>query len=306
MKYVDVKNTINDLINNWNEEFKNYPLSERLIKEKLLEHKDHVKSYSILSDDNEYIASIILKKCLRGNILNGYISLVYVNKKYRHQGIGTMMINDAIEYFRNEDVPSLWLGCDYGCLYSGLFIDNNEDSHKFFLNRGFLFDHNTHNLLLSKKIDIDLNLGSEFKYTLLEENRREEFLDFVLNTFSFRWYNENIKTDCKDVVLILKDDKIVAFARICMKDSKVLTNGINNYLKYENEGRVLGALGPLGVARELRKTGLGKQIVLYGVSELFKRGASDILVDWTSLVEFYKKVCFEDICDVYSQYRYDY
>ena len=36
MKYVDVKNTIYDLINNSNEEFKNYPLSERLIKEKLL------------------------------------------------------------------------------------------------------------------------------------------------------------------------------------------------------------------------------------------------------------------------------
>lgn len=306
MKKVEFIEKINNIIELWNSEFKNYPLSERLILEKLVNHKDTKELYAYVNDNGEYMASIVLKKCLKGDVPTGYISFIHVNKKYRKQGLGTKMVEEALKFFETLDVPAVWLGCDYGCLYSGLFIDNNEESHKFFLNRGFIFDHNTHNIILRHKIEIKKTLGEGFKYQFLNDDLREEFFDFVSNGFSRRWANENLETDPNEIVLILKDNKIVAFARICLKDSKTLTNGINNYLKYENEGITLGALGPLGVSRELRKTGLGREIVLYGVDELFKRGAEQILVDWTSLVDFYKKVCFEEICDVYSQYRYDY
>ena len=263
-----------------------------------------IDSYAIVNDQNEYVASIVLKKCFKGDVLNGYISLIHVKKECRKQGIATKMVEEAIEIFKKEGLNRVWLGCDYGCLYSGLFIDNNEEHHKFFLNRGFTFDHNTHNLLLSKRIETPKSKIGEFEYCLLNEDLREEFIEFT-KKFSRRWSFENQNADCQDVVLMLKDNKIIAFARICMKDSKALTYGINNYKKYENQGKVLGALGPLGVDKELRKIGLGKEIVLYGIEELFKRGATNILVDWTSLIEFYKKVCFEEICDIYSQYRYE-
>lgn len=304
MKKVKFEHTVNDLIKEWNNEFSNYPLDERIIKEKIIDHLDVIESYAIVNDNDQYIASIVLKKCFKGDVLNGYISLIHVKKEYRKQGIGSKMIKQAIDLFKEEGLNKVWLGCDYGCLFSGLFIDNNEEDHKFFLNRGFIFDHNTHNMLLSKKIETPKSKIGEYEYCLLREELREEFSEFA-KKFSRRWSFENKNADCKDIVLMLKDNKIIAFARICMKDSKALTNGINNFRKYEKEGSVLGALGPLGVDKELRKTGLGKEIVLYGIEELYRRGATNILVDWTSLIEFYKKVCFENICDVYSQYRYE-
>ena len=306
MRKVAFEDKMNDIISLWNREFENYPLSERLVLEKLINHKDVKDAYAYINDNGEYVASIVLKKCLKGDVLTGYISFVHVNKKYRKQGIGTKMIKDAIEFFQTQDVPAIWLGCDYGCLYSGLFIDNNEECHKFFLNRGFVFDHNTHNIILTHKIETKKSLSDEYTYQFLDKRLKEEFFEFVSNGFSRRWANENLETDLNEIMIILKDGKIVAFSRICMKDSKTLTNGINNYLRYERQGITLGALGPLGVSKDLRKTGLGREIVLYGVSELFKRGADQILVDWTSLINFYKKVCFEEICDVYSQYRYDF
>ncbi len=299
---VEFINKVNELIKEWNNEIVNYPLDERIIKEKLIEHLDVIDSYALVNDENQYVASIVLKKCYKGDVLNGFISLIHVKKEYRKQGIATRMIKEALKLFKEEGLNRVWLGCDYGCLFSGLFIDNNEEDHKFFINRGFTFDHNTHNMLLSKRIETPKT--KDYEYCLLSEDLRYEFEEFT-KKFSRRWSFENKNANCKDVVLILKDKKIIAFARICMKDSKALTNGINNFRKYEKEGRVLGALGPLGVDKELRKTGLGKEIVLYGIEELYKRGATDILIDWTSLIDFYKKACFADICDVYSQYRYE-
>ena len=101
-----------------------------------------------------------------------------VNKKYRKQGLGTKMVEEALKFFETLDVPAVWLGCDYGCLYSGLFIDNNEESHKFFLNRGFIFDHNTHNIILRHKIEIKKTLGEGFKYQFLNDDLREKMIAF--------------------------------------------------------------------------------------------------------------------------------
>ena len=305
MVKVKFEEKLNDIIKEWNEEYKRYPLDEKIVSFKLIEHPDVIDSYAYVNEENKYIASIVIKESYKGDVLNGYISFIHVSKEYRHQGIGTKMVEEALDLLKKRGLPKVWLGCDYACLYSGLFIDNNEEYHKFFLNRGFVFDHNTHNLLLNKKIDTPKSLENDFKYQLLTEDLREEFSEFV-KPFSRRWCFENDKAECKDIVVMLKDNEIVAFARICMKDSTYPTNGINNFKKYENEGETLGALGPLGVKRELRKNGLGREIVLYGIEELFKRGATKILVDWTSLIEFYKKVCFDEICDVYSQYRFDF
>ena len=53
--------------------------------------------------------------------------------------------------------------------------------------------------------------------------------------------------------------------------------------------RVAG-MGPLGVSDEVRGTGLGLAIVRAGAEWLQERGATDLLINWTTLTSFYGKL----------------
>ena len=62
----------------------------------------------------------------------------------------------------------------------------------------------------------------------------------------------------------------------------------------------LGGIGPLGVDKDYRKMHLGGDIIKAAQNYLVDYGVSDIIIDWTGLMELYQKYGFE----VYKTYKY--
>ena len=54
----------------------------------------------------------------------------------------------------------------------------------------------------------------------------------------------------------------------------------------------LYGVGPLGIAKYFQSNSLGYDITAFAVNLAFTKGASDIIIDWTSKVDFYKKLGF--------------
>jgi len=295
-----IEETKNEIIKYWNEDITYYPLNEKLVLKRFIEHKDVCESFSLMKG-SEYVGSLILKKSLRGDKYQLYISFIFVRKEFRGFGIGSSLIEVAKDKQRELGLEALIVGSDYGCFESGLYNDDNKFVHDFFINRGFNHIGDTLNLINNKKIEFAPR--TNYTYTHLEEKDRCQFGEF-LRSFGLRWYNENKDADSNTAVILKDKDKIIAFAICSAEDSNVYNNGMNRYQKYKNDGIELGAIGPLGVDKEYRKQGLGKEIVQYGMMELYKRGCDQIIVDWTHLIDFYKKCGFNEICDTYEMYEY--
>lgn len=60
-----------------------------------------------------------------------------------------------------------------------------------------------------------------------------------------------------------------------------------------------GALGPIGLSRDVRGHGLGDALLSSALLQLKREGLRRVLIDWTALGEFYKRHGFE----VFTSYR---
>ena len=69
---------------------------------------------------------------------------------------------------------------------------------------------------------------------------------------------------------------------------------------YQERFEKLGGIGPLGVDGEMRKTGLGMDMMSVGISRLVDRGMTSLMIDWTGLMELYSRFGFE----VWKSYKY--
>ncbi|MDD4000559.1 MAG: GNAT family N-acetyltransferase [Bacilli bacterium] len=286
-----------DFIKLWNQEFKNYQLTEALYEERLKQTSNLILEGSCaLYSESEFIAIIILKKGpdfdLKAREV-AFISLLYVNPKYRRKKIGSELLELAFDEARKNKFKYLLTGCDYGNFFSGTFSDSSKN---FFEKQGFsLYDKN-YNLLIaspSKTVDSRIRLVED-------EREKQVLLEFVKRFFSIRWYSELENARCDDLVIALENDEIIGFARIANRDSLILPNSLTFHLRYRN----LGGLGPLGVSPNFQGQGLGKVLVQNAVRLLFERGVSEVLVDWTGLIKFYQKCGFLKVVDEFTVYGY--
>lgn len=296
-----IKDSSSDLLLHWNKEFfDSYPLTERIIQEKLIDSIHIVRdgSYS-LYNDNEYVGSIVLK------FYNGkeepschyaYISLIYVNPKFRKLGYGSMFIQDAKKIAKENGKTSLFVGSDFDNVFCGVFVKDNEETHRFFQKR-FKKTYLSYNLICYQPPLIKENLN----FVNIEiEDEKNAVLDFIKQNFSYRWHNDVKEASPKEFVVAYDDNKhVIGFVRLCYLESEKLANNMLLYPLYKN----LGGIGPLGIDPNLRGKGIGKDLVKYAINVLFSRGCSEVLVDWTGLIDFYKKCGFDEISNEYCGYE---
>ena len=96
----------------------------------------------------------------------------------------------------------------------------------------------------------------------------------------------------------MDNNKICAFAKVGYPSTK--DNLISYSMVWRNRFTSLGGIGPLGVDKEYRKRHLGRDIVIYGKNVLIDNNVTDIIIDWTGLLDFYRPYGFE----VWKSYHY--
>lgn len=302
MERKSLEESKNNLIQLWNREFKDrYPLSIRLIKEKLIDSPATVSEGSFSDYEGVRLVRTLVLKYYRGNDPkyqgSAFVSFIYVNPADRNRGLGTELLKTAERICLRDQKTKLTIGGDPDCLFSGVFIFNNQKTHQFFLNRGYSYLYRCFNLRCDEKP----KLAEKPPICKRLETREEKqaALAMIKENFSSRWLDDVKDGEPKEFVGLFENGKIIGFVRISHPDFPKLANSTNLFERY----RCLGGIGPLGVVSEQRGRGLGEYMVRFAVGELFEMGCSDVIVDWTGLIDFYKKCGFTEISDEFVLYE---
>ena len=299
----NLQNSKKIILDSWNQEFKEiHPISDRIFKNKIIDCSLVISelSYALYLDD-KYIGFIVVKKSsLEDNKNILYISLIHVIKEYRNQGYGNYLLNCVFLFLDKTNYNKIYVGGDELCIFSGVFNQNNTDTHSFFTERGFEIQSKNVNLIVHKKLDVFYE-NKDVKFILgVSEDLKASVLYLIQQNFSKRWFSEVLNTENYNLGVLLKDNDVIGFINTANIYSEYYPNSMNDYLLFEK----LSGIGPLGIKPEYQGKGLGLYMVNKTLQHLFEKGASDIMVDWTGLEYFYKKCGFMKIHEGYVIYQY--
>src|SRR5699024_29272 len=112
MKYIDWdKQYVNQIVNLWNKEIgTDFPMREALFLQNSFDDKNvsYEASKLVLNKEEKVVAFIVVKDYQEKEIVNmhgqtGWIQALLVDTDYRHQGIGTKLLEIAESYFEELD-----------------------------------------------------------------------------------------------------------------------------------------------------------------------------------------------------------
>lgn len=306
----------------WNEDIGFiYPLSYSMFKEKSIDCRYYCNEGSFVIIENLEVIGFIISKVFDNNPIIpkyqncGWISLIYVKRNYRKKGYGKILLEKAEAVFKNKGVKTISVGSDIHNFFPGVPSDFDNTSDAFFKACGYEIGYYTHDLI--KKLTAnDLVLYSSFndneyidddgtlKKVVLDyakSSDKEDVLSFLKETFFGRWYDEAVEyfnngEIIKEYLLAKVDNKIVGFLRVNNGLIKECSYNIN----WKGRFNKLVGIGPLGVDVNYRHHGIAKMLLYYAISDSYRNGYSDAMIDWTGLVTYYQKLGFE----VWKCYRY--
>ena len=309
-----------DIINLWNSEVGFiFPITEDMFNQNISNSKYFNMDASFVCLDGEKVVGFILCKVYdNNNIIEKYfdtafISLMYVARENRKQGIGSFILEKAEEVLKKMNIKKINVGSDIDNFFPGIPNDFDNLTDVFFRKRGYNLAGYTHDLVrcINERNEQNYNINDilskidGFTIRYAKKSDEKKVLDFFKKCFYGRWYYEAKEyfdnNDIKEEYLIVIDDKkdvVVGFLRT----NKGLIDKISYNIMWKKRFNKLLGFGPLGVDIEYRKRGLAMSLLKYGTIEAYKDNFSDILIDWTGLVEFYQKLGFE----VWKCYQYAY
>ena len=304
-------NDVSAITNLWNRNIgHDFPISESLMAQNSFHDENIEQTASIAAwDGNKLVGIIFAKRFKEGYGLGfnkevGWIQLLLVDKFYRQKGIGTKLLERALNHFKQLGIKKVHLGRDVWHYFPGIPAQYNETIH-WFEKKGFIRGDYTEVDLVrhftedhSKEKETLKN--SDAQFSVLNIKDKDKLLAFLKDAFPGRWEYEAIKYfelggTGSDYVVYWMNDEIKGFCR--MNDEYTPFTGANRNWSLLFQGKS-GGIGPLGIHQSARKSGLGLDIVKYAINTLYDRGCRHIVIDWTGLISFYEKVGFK----VYKEY----
>jgi GNAT superfamily N-acetyltransferase len=248
---------------------------------------------SFICHENNAAVGFIAAK-LSKNILPEYadaawISLFAVKKEFQNKGIGTKLLSLCEEALKKKSVKKVFVSQDFNNFFAGI-PEPEKNSEDFFRNHGFAVAEEPHwdlcNDLSVYPLEChtaSINMTDEYKTAAADETDIPAIKEFMESEFPGRWDFEIsglFKSDALHHILLLKHaGEIKGFCRVRLGFD---TDGLEFYL-----GENCGALGPIGIAKDIRKLGLGKRILFDSLKFLKDSGAHKTNIDWTELKDFY-------------------
>ncbi len=312
MKYLDLKEFTNyqEICDLWNSAYGAiYPIT----KELLLRNLSNAlldKSYAVLDDEDKLIAFIIYKEYDEELFIPlydklGWISLFYVDTKFRKLGIGSKLLELVVENAKKNKKEKLCLGRDCYNFFPGLPVDLNSSS-KWFEKRGFERPNDTYDLVkeVSNKVEAVLKTkNNKIEYRVATLADKDKIIELMVKNWPGRWeketrdYFENGGSG-KEYVIAVDGDTVCGFSKIGYPTTD--TALISYSLTWRNRFKALGGIGPLGVDISYRKQNIGYDLVVVANNILVENGVSNIIIDWTGLLDFYRLMGYE----VFKSYGY--
>lgn len=302
------RDRIDDLVELWNKEIGDlFPMRRELFEQNSFDDVNVDWQGSLVAlDDERVVGFVVVKRWqdpvdvgMSENV--GWIQVLLVDQDVRGQGIGTGLLKHAEEQLMNKGIHRILLGRDTWHYFPGI-PKEYKDVCEWFERKGYVASWEEVDLYCEyvRASDVEIPVCDGIEVVLATESDRDGLVTFLHRCFPGRWEYEAIKYfekggSGREFVLLKKDSNIIGFCRINDGQSPFIAQ--NTYWAPLVDGE-LGGVGPLGVDREERKNGYGFLVVEAGIAYLRQRGVKSIVIDWTGLVDFYKKFGF----DVWKRY----
>ncbi|MGG4178717.1 GNAT family N-acetyltransferase [Virgibacillus pantothenticus] len=300
---------LEEIVSLWNRELgSDFPMKKTLFKQNSFQDQNVCPDASLIALDNGNVIGFIVAKIWQEKLpvqmseTTGWIQVLLVDQSYRNKGIGTKLLSQAETVLFNRDVKQILLGRDPWHYFPGVPINDERTKH-WFAARGYESYGTEHDLLqtYTRKNAITKPDLPEVEFSILDIEEKEDFLMFLNRCFPGRWEYEAMKYfelggTGREFIVMKKYGQIIGFCRINDPQSPIIAQNVYWAPLFEAS---LGGVGPLGVDAAERGHGYGLTVVEAGIAELRKRGIQNIVIDWTGLVDFYKKLGF----DVWKSYE---
>lgn len=312
MKLIEWKeDRLDELVKLWDIELGNeFPMRRELFLQNSFQDKNvcFEASRIVVNKQDKVIGFIIGKRwkeelSVQMKEKTGWIQALVVHHDYRNQGIGSTLLRHAEEALQSSGVQEILLGKDPWHYFPGVPLQNKES---WFEERGYQAFGKEYDMLCKyEEEDIKvLPILDNVEFSLLNLEDKEYFLAFLHRCFPGRWEYEALHYfqrggTGREFVVLKKENKIIGFSRINDAHSPMIAQNVYWAPLFNQE---LGGIGPLGVDSTERGNGYGIAIVEAAIVFLRNRDIKNIVIDWTGLVDFYRKLDYE-IWKGYTSYR---
>lgn len=307
------RNYLDDLVQLWNKELgAAFPMRHELFKQNSFNDINICWEGSkiVLDDGGSIIGFISVKRYqdildIKMPNKTGWIQAIVVDSNFQQQGIGSNLLQQAETVLQEKGMEKILLGRDTYHYFPGV-PHVCENAAKWFHSKGYEKQTTDHDLLNSYESGevVISPFFDEVECKVLAENESDALLHFLHRCFPGRWEYEAVKYfesggTGREFIVMKNQSEIIGFCRI--NDSKSPFIAQNVYWEPLFWGE-LGGIGPLGIDTAERGKGLGLAIIEKGIAELQNRGSSHIVIDWTGLVDFYRKLGY-NVWKSYDSYQ---
>lgn len=231
---------------------------------------------------------------------SGSIAALYVRRDQQRRGIGRDLLSTAIDYLRGIGIRRVVLGGRVPRLFPGI-PTNLPAALDFFRTQGWTGEKHVYDLVrdVSEYVTpktISARLAAD-KVSILPAASPAEAADaLTMQAAEFPgWYDEfayPIRVgDYRDVLIAREGDgTVVGTLLMCSPDAHP-TRGETIWRSVLGAGMV--GMNAVGVTKTGRGRGIGLALVARGSAILRSRGARNVLIGWTDLVDFYGKLGYK-------------
>lgn len=298
----------------WNDELGFiFPISDELMKRNTYDTLGFLEEHSFVAICDDQPVGFVINKIwshdyeIENYKNTGWISLIYVKKEYRNRGIGTELLERSKSAFKKLGCNNIFLGRDYQNFFPGLPVELKAHL-KWFAKRGFESHYDTNDLVnynLSSKYELRNYLdGNSYEIRLGNKKDFPKIKTFFEKNFPGRWLVEfsdyvlNGGNGSEYLVCLDQQENVCGFCKVQTYKTPIELIGYS--LTWRNRFVRAGGIGPLGVDKDYRHNNIAYNLLVAGYNHLIDDGCQTAIIDWTNLMELYRKFGFE----IWKSYTY--
>ncbi len=227
----------------------------------------------------------------------GYLTLMAVHPDHQRLGIGSRLIGAVESRLRDDGASKILLGGSFHHVFPGIPVASDEAAEPavaFFTAHGYALGQEVWDVRrnLAQPPDLpalgELRAGVELRPTRPEETARMQ--EFLERDFAGRWPRDVAHhlahggSASRIFGLFVEGDPL-GFALLHLPASV-------GALRWAGFTPEIAALGPIGVSPALRGQGMGLALLVRALEQLRVWGATETVIDWTDLLDFYSRCGF--------------